>query len=142
MMKTNDIHRKMLSVSKNLLTEHNLDFSWYINDYHGVGGYLHNGKLPNLIASVYLTEKTIEMCSVKMLTNDLQYEYACELLKEFKVKIVDYWLKLWYNKEEDKERNNKNETNWLIITTWLQWLCRNYGSKHNKRIALLCQRFI
>ena len=43
-MKTNDIHRKMLSVSKNLLTEHNLDFSWYINDYHGVGGYLHNRK--------------------------------------------------------------------------------------------------
>lgn len=89
MMKTNDIHRKMLSVSKNLLTEHNLDFSWYINDYHGVGGYLHNGKLPNLIVSVYLTEKAIEMCGVKMITNDLQYEYACKLLKEFKVKIVD-----------------------------------------------------
>lgn len=89
MMKTNDIHRKMLSVSKNLLSEHNLDFSWYINDYHVVDGYLHNGKLPNLIVSVYLTDKVIEMCSVKMLTNDLQYEYACELLKEFKVKIVD-----------------------------------------------------
>lgn len=88
-MKTNDIHRKMLSVSKNLLTEHNLDFSWYINDYHGVGGYLHNKKLPNLIVSVYLTEKTIDMCSQRMITNDLQYEYACELLKEFKVKIVD-----------------------------------------------------
>ena len=86
-MKTNDIHRKMLSVSKNLLTEHNLDFSWYINDYRGVSGYLHNAKLPNLIVSVYLTDKVIEMCGVKILTNDLQYEYACELLKEFKVKI-------------------------------------------------------
>lgn len=50
---------------------------------------MHNGKLPNLIVRVYLTDKVIEMCSVKMLTNDLQYEYACELLKEFKVKIVD-----------------------------------------------------
>ena len=88
-MKTNDIHRKMHSVSKNLLTDHNLDFSWYINDCHGVDGYLRNEKLPNLIVSVYLTDKVIEMCSVKMLTNDLQYEYACELLKNFKVKIVD-----------------------------------------------------
>lgn len=86
-MKTNDIHRKMLSVSKNLLTKHNLDFSWYINDYHGVGGYLRNGKLPNLIVSAYLTEKTIDICCVKMLTNDLQYEYACELLKEFKINL-------------------------------------------------------
>lgn len=88
-MKTNDIHRKMLSVSKNLLTEHNLDFSWYINDYHGVNGFLLNEKLPNLIVRVCLTDKVIEMCSIKMLTNDLQYEYACKLLKEFKVKIVD-----------------------------------------------------
>lgn len=88
-MKNNDKQRKMLSVSKKLLNEHNLDFSWYINEYNGVGGYLHNGKLPNLIVRVYLTDKVIEMCSVKMLTNDLQHEYACELLKEFKVKIVD-----------------------------------------------------
>lgn len=88
-MKNNDKQRKMLSVSKKLLNEHNLDFSWYTNEYNGVGGYLHNGKLPNLIVRVYLTDKVIEMCSVKMLTNDLQYEYACELLKEFKVKIVD-----------------------------------------------------
>jgi hypothetical protein len=88
-MKNNDKQRKMLSVSKKLLNKHNLDFSWYINEYNGVGGYLHNGKLPNLIVRVYLTDKVIEMCSVKMLTNDLQYEYACELLKEFKVKIVD-----------------------------------------------------
>lgn len=87
-MKNNDKQRKMLSVSKKLLNEHDLDFSWY-NEYNGVGGYLHNGKLPNLIVIVYLTDKVIEMCSVKMLTNDLQYKYACELLKEFKVKIVD-----------------------------------------------------
>lgn len=88
-MKNNDKHRKMLSVSKKLLSENDLDFTWYINRCNGVNGYLHNGKLPNLIVSVYLTDKVIEMCSVKMLTNDLQYEYACELLKEFKVKIVD-----------------------------------------------------
>lgn len=89
MMKNNDKHRKMLSVSKKLLSENDLDFTWYINRCNGVTSYLHNGKLPNLIVRVYLTEKVIEMCSVKMLANDLQYEYACELLKEFKVKIVD-----------------------------------------------------
>lgn len=89
MMKNNDKHRKMLSVSKKLLSENDLDFTWYINRCNGITGYLHNGKLPNLIVRVYLTEKVIEMCSVKMLANDLQYEYACELLKEFKVKIVD-----------------------------------------------------
>jgi hypothetical protein len=89
MMKNNDKHRKMLSVSKKLLSENNLDFTWYINRCNGVTGYLHNGKLPNLLVRVCLTDKVIEMCSVKMLTNDLQYEYACELLKEFKVKIVD-----------------------------------------------------
>lgn len=84
-MKTNDIHRKMLSVSKNLLTEHNLDFSWYINDYHGVGGYLHNENVPNLIVRVHLTEKAIDMCSPRMIANDLQYEYGCELLKKLKI---------------------------------------------------------
>lgn len=88
-MKNNDIHRKMLSVSKKLLTEHGLNFSWCITKYNGVSGYLLNEKLPNLIVKVCLTDKVIEMCSIKMLTNDLQYEYACELLKEFKVKIVD-----------------------------------------------------
>jgi hypothetical protein len=88
-MKNNDKHRKMLSVSKKLLSENDLDFTWYINRCNGVTGYLHNGKLPNLLVRVCLTDKVIEMCSVKMLTNDLQYEYACELLKEFKVKIVD-----------------------------------------------------
>lgn len=89
MMKNNDKHRKMLSVSKKLLSENDLDFTWYINRCNGVTGYLHNGKLPNLLVRVCLTDKVIEMCSIKMLTNDLQYEYACELLKEFKVKIVD-----------------------------------------------------
>lgn len=89
MMKNNDKHRKMLSVSKKLLSENDLDFTWYINRCNGVTGYLHNGKLPNLLVRVCLTDKVIEMCSVKMLANDLQYEYACELLKEFKVKIVD-----------------------------------------------------
>lgn len=89
MMKNNDKHRKMLSVSKKLLSENDLDFTWYINRCNGVTGYLHNGKLPNLLVRVCLTDKVIEMCSVKMLTNELQYEYACELLKEFKVKIVD-----------------------------------------------------
>lgn len=89
-MKINDKHRKMLSVSKKLLTEYDIDFSWYINEYNGVNGFLLNEKLPNLIVRVCLTDKVIEMCSIKMLTNDLQYEYACELLKEFKVKIVDY----------------------------------------------------
>lgn len=88
-MKNNDKHRKMLSVSKKLLSENDLDFTWYINRCNGVTGYLHNGKLPNLLVRVCLTDKVIEMCSIKMLTNDLQYEYACELLKEFKVKIVD-----------------------------------------------------
>jgi hypothetical protein len=88
-MKNNDKQRKMLSVSKKLLNENDLDFTWYINRCNGVSGYLHNGKLPNLLVRVCLTDKVIEMCSIKMLTNDLQYEYACELLKEFKVKIVD-----------------------------------------------------
>lgn len=88
-MKINEKHIKMLSVSKKLLTEHDIDFSWYINEYNGVNGFLLNEKLPNLIVRVCLTDKVIEMCSIKMLTNDLQYEYACELLKEFKVKIVD-----------------------------------------------------
>lgn len=86
-MKNNDKHRKMLSVSKKLLSENDLDFTWYINRYNGVTGYLHNGKLPNLLVRVCLTDKVIEMCSVKMLTNDLQYEYACELLKEFKINL-------------------------------------------------------
>lgn len=88
-MKNNDKQRKMLSVSKKLLNENDLDFTWYINRCNGVSGYLHNGKLPNLLVRVCLTDKVIKMCSIKMLTNDLQYEYACELLKEFKVKIVD-----------------------------------------------------
>jgi hypothetical protein len=88
-MKNNDKQRKMLSVSKKLLNENDLDFTWYINRCNGVSGYLHNGKLPNLLVRVCLTDKVIEMYSIKMLTNDLQYEYACELLKEFKVKIVD-----------------------------------------------------
>lgn len=87
MMKNNDKHRKMLSVSKKLLSENDLDFTWYINRCNGVTGYLHNGKLPNLLVRVCLTDKVIEMCSVKMLTNDLQYEYACELLKEFKINL-------------------------------------------------------
>lgn len=86
-MKNNDKHRKMLSVSKKLLSENDLDFTWYINRCNGVTGYLHNGKLPNLLVRVCLTDKVIEMCSVKMLTNDLQYEYACELLKEFKINL-------------------------------------------------------
>lgn len=84
-MKNNDKHRKMLSVSNKLLTEHDLDFSWYINEYNGVSGYLHNGKVPDLIVRVYLTEKTIDMCSPRMITNDLQYEYGCELLKKLKI---------------------------------------------------------
>lgn len=88
-MKNNDKQRKMLSVSKKLLNENDLDFTWYINRCNGVTCYLHNGKLPKLIVTVHLTEEVLKMCSVKMLTNDLQYEYACELLKEFKVKIVD-----------------------------------------------------
>lgn len=87
MMKNNDKHRKMLSVSKKLLSENDLDFTWYINRCNGVTGYLHNGKLPNLLVRVCLTDKVLEMCSVKMLTNDLQYEYACELLKEFKINL-------------------------------------------------------
>jgi hypothetical protein len=87
MMKNNDKHRKMLSVSKKLLSENDLDFTWYINRCNGVTGYLHNGKLPNLLVRVCLTDKVIEMCSIKMLTNDLQYEYACELLKEFKINL-------------------------------------------------------
>lgn len=87
MMKNNDKHRKMLSVSKKLLSENNLDFTWCINSYNGVTGYLHNGKLPNLLVRVCLTDKVIEMCSIKMLTNDLQYKYACELLKEFKINL-------------------------------------------------------
>lgn len=87
-MKNNDKHRKMLSVSKKLLSENDLDFTWYINRCNGVTGYLHNGKLPNLLVRVCLTDKVIEMCSIKMLTNDLQYEYARELLKEFKVNMV------------------------------------------------------
>lgn len=86
-MKNNDKHRKMLSVSKKLLSENDLDFTWYINRCNGVTGYLHNGKLPNLLVRVCLTDKVIEMCSIKMLTNDLQYEYACELLKEFKLNL-------------------------------------------------------
>ena len=86
-MKNNDKHRKMLSVSKKLLSENDLDFTWYINRCNGVTGYLHNGKLPNLLVRVCLTDKVIEMCSIKMLTNDLQYEYACELLKEFKINL-------------------------------------------------------
>lgn len=84
-MKNNDKHRKMLSVSNKLLTEHDLDFSWYINEYNGVSGYLHNGKVPNLIVRVHLTEKTIDMCSPRMIANDLQYEYGCELLKKLKI---------------------------------------------------------
>lgn len=88
-MKNNDKQRKMLSVSKKLLKENDLYFTWDINRCNGVSGYLHNGKLPKLIVAVHLTEEVIKMCSVKMLTNDLQYKYACELLKEFKVKIVD-----------------------------------------------------
>ena len=87
MMKNNDKHRKLLSVSKKLLSENDLDFTWYINRCNGVTGYLHNGKLPNLLVRVCLTDKVIEMCSIKMLTNDLQYEYACELLKEFKINL-------------------------------------------------------
>lgn len=87
MMKNNDKHRKMLSVSKKLLSENDLDFTWYINRCNGVTGYLHNGKLPNLLVRVCLTDKVIEMCSIKMLTNDLQYKYACELLKEFKINL-------------------------------------------------------
>ena len=86
-MKINEKHRKMLSVSKKLLSENDLDFTWYINRCNGVTGYLHNGKLPNLLVRVCLTDKVIEMCSIKMLTNDLQYEYACELLKEFKINL-------------------------------------------------------
>lgn len=87
-MKNNDKQRKMLSVSKKLLNEHDLDFTWYINRCNGISGYLYNGKLPKLFVTVYLTEEAIKKCSVEMLTNDLQYGYACELLKEFKVKIV------------------------------------------------------
>lgn len=86
-MKINEKHRKMLIVSKKLLSENDLDFTWYINRCNGVTGYLHNGKLPNLLVRVCLTDKVIEMCSIKMLTNDLQYEYACELLKEFKINL-------------------------------------------------------
>lgn len=87
MMKNNDKHRKMLSASKKLLSENDLDFTWYINRCNGVTGYLHNEKLPNLLVRVCLTDKVIEMCSIKMLTNDLQYKYACELLKEFKINL-------------------------------------------------------
>lgn len=86
-MKNNDKHRKMLSVSKKLLNENDLDFTWYINRCNGVTGYLHNGKVPNLIVSVYLTEKTIDMYSPRMIANYLQYEYGCELLKEFKINM-------------------------------------------------------
>lgn len=86
-MKNNDKHRKLLSVSNKLLTEHDLDFSWYINEYNGVSGYLRNVKVPNLNVIVHLTEKTIDMCSPKMIAIDLQYEYGCELLKEFKINM-------------------------------------------------------
>ena len=86
-MKNNDKHRKMLSVSKKLMNENDLDFTWYINRCNGVSGYLHNGNVPNLIVSVYLTEKTIDMCSPRMIANDLQYQYGCELLKEFKINM-------------------------------------------------------
>ena len=34
-MKNNDKHRKMLSVSKKLLSENDLDFTWYINRCNG-----------------------------------------------------------------------------------------------------------
>ena len=83
-MKNNDKQRKMLSVSNKLLTEHDLDFSWYINEYNGVSGYLRNVKVPNLNVIVHLTEKTIDMCSPKMIANDLLHEYECELLKKLK----------------------------------------------------------
>lgn len=46
-MKNNDKQRKMLSVSNKLLTEHGLDFSWYINEYNGVSGYLRNVNFRN-----------------------------------------------------------------------------------------------
>lgn len=84
-MKNNDKQRKMLSVSKKLLNENDLDFTWYINRCNGVSGYLHNGNVPNLIVRVYLTEKTIDMCSPRMIAKDLQYEYGCELLKKLKI---------------------------------------------------------
>ncbi|WAX11854.1 hypothetical protein CI644P1_00004 [Clostridium phage CI644P1] len=86
-MKNNDKHRKMLSVSKKLLNENDLDFTWYINRCNGVTGYLHNGKVPKLIVAVHLTEEVIKMCSPRMIANDLQYEYGRELLKEFKINM-------------------------------------------------------
>lgn len=86
-MKNNDKHRKMLSVSKKLLNENDLDFTWYINRCNGVTGYLHNGKVPKLIVAVHLTEEVIKMCSPRMIANVLQYQYGCELLKEFKINM-------------------------------------------------------
>lgn len=86
-MKNNDKHRKMLSVSKKLLNENDLDFTWYINRCNGVTGYLLNGKVPKLIVAVHLTEEVIKMCSPRMIANDLQYQYGCELLKEFKINM-------------------------------------------------------
>lgn len=78
---------KCLVLAKKLLNENDLDFTWYINRCNGVTGYLHNGKVPKLIVAVHLTEEVIKMCSPRMIANDLQYQYGCELLKEFKINM-------------------------------------------------------
>ena len=82
-----EIREKMNNVEELLINNHDLFCTYQINVDKRVHGWLSNKTLPCFIVYFYLTEKTIDTCSTKMIVHELQYKYGCDLLKKLKIKL-------------------------------------------------------
>lgn len=89
-MTEQEIYAKLMKITRELLENHELEYTWYVDSQSNIDGELKNAKIPWLKCCVFMTAENLENCSVRMCVNDLQYIYTRRLLKSLKLTVEIY----------------------------------------------------